>query len=185
MAVSSNEAKTLIALRALENNPKLSLRKAAKIYQIPCTTLGHRRAGRTSRADTVPNNRNLTPLEEDVLIQRILDLDSQGHSPAYNGVEEMADKLLTQRDTRRVGKRWAMNFVRRHSELKTRLSRRYDYQRAKCEDPEIIRGWFALMKNFKDKLGVLDDDIYNFDKTGFLMGVISAMLLITTSKGRN
>jgi len=52
----------------------------------------------------------------------------------------MANRLLVQRDTRRVGTRWAHNFVKWQPELTTRFNRKYDYQRALCEDPEIIRG---------------------------------------------
>jgi hypothetical protein len=61
-----------------------------------------------------------------------------------------------------VGKRWASNFVRRHLELKTRFFRKYDYQRAKCEDPTIIRDWFRLVENTIAKYGITLADIYNF-----------------------
>jgi hypothetical protein len=32
--------------------------------------------------------------------------------------------------------------------------------------------------------GITDDDTYNFDETGFMMGIISAAMVVTTSKGR-
>ena len=41
-----------------------------------------------------------------------------------------------------VSENWARKFVNRHDTLKSRFSRKYDYQRAKNEDPEIIREWF-------------------------------------------
>ena len=40
-------------------------------------------------------------------------------------------------------------------------------------DPEVIRGWFRLVENTKAKHGILDDDTYNFDESGFMMGMIS------------
>jgi RecB family endonuclease NucS len=55
-----------------------------------------------------------------------------------------------------------------------RWSRRYDYQRAKCEDPEVIGEWFTLVQNTKTKYGIVDDDIYNFNETGVMMGIICA-----------
>jgi len=64
-----------------------------------------------------------------------------------------------------------------------RWSRRYDYQRAKCEDPKVIGEWFALVWNVKAKYSIIDDDIYNFDKTGFMMGIICAGMVVTTSDG--
>jgi hypothetical protein len=85
-------------------------------------------------------------------------------------VEDMADRLLATRDALRVGTRWASNFVKRRLELRTRFQRKYDYQRAKCEDPEVIRSWFKLVQNTIAKYGINDADIYNFDETGFMMG---------------
>jgi hypothetical protein len=41
------------------------------------------------------------------------------------------------------------------------------------------------MHNTKNKYGILDDDVYNFDEVGFLMGYISTELVITVSEMRN
>jgi hypothetical protein len=97
-------------------------------------------------------------------------------------VEEMANSLLADRDASPVGKRWAHNFVKRQPELKTRLFRKYDYQRAKCEDPIIIRDWFRLVQNTIAKYGIRSDDIWNFDETGFMMGIIMAGMVVTGSE---
>jgi hypothetical protein len=99
-------------------------------------------------------------------------------------VEDMANRLLEARDASRVGSRWASNFVKRRPELRTRFQRKYDYQRAKCEDPEVIRGWFELVQNTIAKYGINEGDIYNFDETGFMMGVISTAMVVTSSEGR-
>lgn len=80
--------------------------------------------------------------------------------------------------------RWAHNFVKRHTELTTRYNRKYDYQRAKCEDPNAIRAWFGLVRNTVAKYGIQEADIYNFDETGFLMGVISTAMVVTSSERR-
>jgi hypothetical protein len=63
-----------------------------------------------------------------------------------------------------------------------RLFRKYDYQRAKCEDPSIIRGWFRLVQNTIAKYGIRLDDIWNFDETGFMMGIIMAGMVVTGSE---
>jgi len=97
----------------------------------------------------------------------------------------MANRLLRKYDAPPVGVRWAYNFIKRQPELRTRFTYKYDYQRAKCEDPIIIRKWFALVHNVKVKYGILDDDSYNFDETGFIMGIIIAAIVVTTSNGRS
>ncbi|KAF6527705.1 hypothetical protein HZS61_008007 [Fusarium oxysporum f. sp. conglutinans] len=180
----NNEANILLALQALQNDPKLSLRRAASIYTVSWKTLGRRQKGIQSQRDATPKSRKLSDLEEQTIVQFILDLDSRGFPPRLRCVEEMANRLLADRDAPPVGKRWASNFVKRHRELKTRFFRRYDCQRAKCEDPNIIRNWFRLVENTVAKYGIRSDDIWNFDETGFMMGVIASGMVITGTDRR-
>lgn len=182
MSQPSDEARILLALQALQNNPKLSIRRAAKNYEVKYSTLYDRKNGIQSRCDSIPNSRRLSDLEEQIIVQFILDLDSRGFPSRLRFVEEMANSLLADRDASPVGKRWAHNFVKRQPELKTRLFRRYDYQRAKCEDPTIIRGWFRLVQNTIAKYGIRSDDIWNFDETGFMMGLIMVGMAVTGSE---
>ena len=48
----------------------------------------------------------------------------------------------------------------------------------------MIRGWFRLVENTKAKYGILDNDTYNFDEAGFMMGVISTGAVVTASERR-
>jgi hypothetical protein len=178
------EAQIVLALQALKQDPKQSVRSIAKVYNLPEATLRDRRSGRSARLNQPANSRNLTDLEESVLIQEILDLYSRGFPPRLSGVADMADKLRMTRGASRVGPRWASNFVKRHPELRTRFTRKYDYQRAKCEDPAIIQGWFDLVRNMVAKYGIHEEDIWNFDETGFMMGQISSAMVVTSSEAR-
>jgi hypothetical protein len=91
----------------------------------------------------------------------------------------MADRLLRERGSKAVGKNWVDNFIKRTPELRTRWSRPYDRQRAACEDSAIIKPWFTLVQNMKAKYGIVDEDMYNFDESGFLLGKISSQLVVT------
>jgi hypothetical protein len=84
-----------------------------------------------------------------------------------------------------VGENWVQRLLRRHPQLKTKYTRKYDYRRALCEDPEKISAWFTRVKKTVSDYGVLDDDIYNFDETGFQMGVASTSKVVTRSDRRN
>jgi hypothetical protein len=75
-----------------------------------------------------------------------------------------------------IGKNWVTEFVKRHDSLNCRFARRYNYvlyQRALCEDPKVIKDWFKRLKEFQEEHGIQDEDIYNFDETGFAMGLIA------------
>jgi hypothetical protein len=55
---------------------------------------------------------------------------------------------------------------------------------AKCEDPSIIKPWFTLIASLRAKYGIVDDDIWNFDETGFQMGVAATARVITRSENQ-
>ena len=65
-----------------------------------------------------------------------------------------------------------------------RFNRTYDFQRALCEDSELISAWFKLVYNMRAKYGIYDSDFYNFDETGFIMGVICASMVVTHADRR-
>jgi hypothetical protein len=127
----------------------------------------------------------MTPIEELVIVKFIIDLDSRGFSPTPRVVRDIANNLREERGLAHVGPNWATRFIKRTPELKSRFQRKYDYQRALCEDPNIIREWFALVRNTIAKYGIQNDDIYNFDETGFAMGIASTYRVVTASERRN
>ena len=97
----------------------------------------------------------------------------------------MADLLLTTRGStpvQTVSLNWVNNFVKRHSELSTQFSRHYNYERAKCEDPKIITEWFDCVQRTILQYGINPDDIYNFDETGFAMGLTATVKVITRAE---
>ncbi|PHH56253.1 hypothetical protein CFIMG_007201RA00001 [Ceratocystis fimbriata CBS 114723] len=143
----NKEINIILALQALRNDTKLRIYRAAKIYNVPPSTLYDRYHGKPSRSDIVPKSRKLSDLEEQVIVEYIINLGSRGFPPRLRGVEEMANRLLADRDASPVGKRWASNFIKRQPDLKTCFNRRYDYERAKCEDPVLIRDWFRLVES--------------------------------------
>ena len=179
------ETRIVLTLEALKKDPKLSVRKAATLYEIPESSLRARRAGKQPRHEIPANLRKLTDLEEKVLLERVLDLDTRGFQPRLSDVREMVDRLRTTRDASRVGPRWANGFVKRHPELTTRFRRRIDYQRAQCEDPDVVNAWFRLVRNVVNKYAIQEGDIYNFDETGFVMGMLLAVKVVTCSERRS
>lgn len=100
------------------------------------------------------NLRKLTDLEESATVERILTLSAKGFPPRLVVVGDMANRLLASRDAPLVGSRWANSFVARQPDLRTCFTRRYDCQRAQCEDPAAIQQWFALVRNTIAKYGI-------------------------------
>jgi hypothetical protein len=96
----------------------------------------------------------------------------------------MANSLRAERGLGHVGLNWPSTFVKRQPELIVKFNRKYDYKRALCEDSGVVQGWFSLVANIKAKYGIQDDDTYNFNKAGFMMGQISTGAVVTASERR-
>jgi hypothetical protein len=57
-------------------------------------------------------------------------------------------------------------------------------QKALCMDPILIKSWFELVEQTKATYSICDDDVWNFDKAGFMMGKITTQLVVTGSERR-
>ena len=77
-------------------------------------------------------------------------MDQRGMPPRIATVRQMASLLAAQHTkSQPVGERWVHNFIKRHSDLQSKWNGKYDYQRAKCEDPIFIRAWFKRVEDTK------------------------------------
>jgi hypothetical protein len=180
----SREDRIILAIQAIKSDATISQRRAAAIYDVPRATLHDRRAKSTSRRDSHPNSSKLTRHEEETIIQNIKKLDARGFAPTLSYVREMAIQLLAARAGGEVGEKWARNLVKRKSEIKSQVTRQRDHQRVLCSDPAINSPWFNLVRNVKAKYGILDEDTYNFDETGFQMGIGGSVKVVTASERR-
>ena len=155
------------------------------LYDAPRTTLRRRLRGTQPRSETASVNRKLSATEEQSLVQWILDLDRRGFPPYIIDVRRMADALLAARGQdpppQPVGKNWVSRFIQSQPELQTKQTRKFNSQRAQCEDPAVIAAWFKLVAETRQTYGVLDQDIYNFNKTRFAIGVAATSKVVTSS----
>ena len=67
--------------------------------------------------------------------------------------------------------------------MKIAQSKKYDYQKTKRGDLELITEQFRLLKNVAHKYSIQDDDIYNMDEIGFLRDDIGIAKVVTARDG--
>lgn len=98
----------------------------------------------------------------------ILDMAQRGMPPQISIVRQLAQLLLSARTSPQasapayISEKWVTRLIQRHEELQSKYSQKYDYQRARCEDPELM-----IFQSTIEKYGILEQDIYNMDETGF------------------
>ena len=95
--LANQEGKVLLALSDIKDGRINSLRAAAKLYEIPFSTLQARADGRIARVNKRPNRYKLTQLEEDTLTQWIISMDLRGVAPRPATIREIANILLAAR----------------------------------------------------------------------------------------
>ncbi|EKV12377.1 hypothetical protein PDIP_52670 [Penicillium digitatum Pd1] len=179
------EGRILLAIQAFKNQEISSIREVARRFNVPRSTLSTRLNGIQHRAISRANSHKLTDTEEESLQKWMFSMDARGSAPRPSMVQEMANVLLSHRGinpSSTVGKNWVTNYIKRHPNLSSRFSRRYNYERAKCEDPKIIGEWFTLVQKTILQYGIDNDDIYNFDETGFAMGLTATAKVTTRSE---
>ncbi|ODM22204.1 hypothetical protein SI65_03050 [Aspergillus cristatus] len=178
----SKENRMQMAISAIQNKKIQSKREAASVFGVSEATLRNRLKGMKSRSETRASGHKLTDFEEEALVKQLLDADKQGFSIQPQYLREMAQILLhkcTQDSTATIGVNWASSFIRRRPELRTRYNRRITYQRAKQEDPKVLNQWFETVHAAIQEHGIHEDDIWNFDETGFAMGLCTTSKVIT------
>jgi len=184
------EGRMALAVNAIKKNQLSSHYEAADTYKVSRTTLQGRLKGRLPRLGSRSKFRLLLEFEESLLISWIHSMERRGFPPYIIDVRRMAQTLLDRRgskSSKSIGKNWIYKFLSHHPELDTRLARSYDAQRAKNEDPKIITEWFQRVQQTREEYGILDEDTYNFDETGFAMGLInlgSSKVVTTDTVGR-
>jgi len=184
----AKESDIILAIESVKKGIYPSARAAAKALGLDHRTVRRRMKGTPALEDNGANRKKLSPWELEVLIERILDMDARGFPCRVSDVADMANVLIdedTRVDRDHVGKNWASRFIRDTPSIRTRISQPYDDERAKCEDPKTIGKWFEALLNTKKKYGILDEDTYNFDETGFMMGRIRPGMVVTATERRH
>ena len=181
----SKEERVQLALKAFKEGQYRTKKAASLAFDVSETTLRRRLQGTTSRMQKISNCQKLSATEESTLSAWILDMDKRGLPLQLPTVSYLAQLLLSARlsiQAITIGGHWVNRFIKRYPELKSKYTRKYDYQRAKCEDPKLIKAWFARVQETIEKKGILMEDIYNMDETGFQMGVASTAKVVCGSE---
>ena len=99
MPAPSKETRVILAIEAIQTSKNLSRRAAAKLYDIPESTIHDRMNSRPAAQEYRPVAQNLTEIEKEVVVQYILNLDSRGFPPSIDSVRAMADHILASQNT--------------------------------------------------------------------------------------
>ena len=164
------------AIESLHSGKNTSIRAAAKQFSVPESRLRYRYNGRLSKSARPGTNKKLSDSQDLALVQYIDQLDrSGGQKLPRQMLATAANRLLAQNHTGKappptVSANWAKRWLSRHPDIKIRKQKPLAAERKETHSSEEIQSHFRRFKEAREKYGVLDEDIYNVDETGFCIG---------------
>ena len=148
-----------------------SLRQTALATGVARSTLGHRLAGRPSRAQTHLRSSRLTAEQEEVLTRFIEDLQLQYAPINHAQLRVIASNLAGQNGPGMpLGKCWITRFIKRQRTLNNGRSIALTKDRIQAAIPTQIQGWFEHYQEVVQRYSIQPENIYNLDEIGFQMG---------------
>ncbi|ODM19019.1 hypothetical protein SI65_05636 [Aspergillus cristatus] len=162
----SKESHIQMAITAWNEKKFKSILKAAKVFEVPETTLRERLAGIKPQSETRANGYKLTEIEEKSLVKQLLDADKQGFAIRPEFLHGMAqiyfvsDYMILLQPLESTGHLPLSNVI------------------LNCIGIQFVIVYYSEPVTYTaiQEHGIHEDDIWNFDETGFAMG------LCTTSK---
>ena len=120
-------------------NAGTPVKRAARDYGIPMTTLRHRLAGRQSKTTAHTSQQKLSSIQESRLAEWIRVQDALGLGATHAQIRTFASRiLLAGGSTAGVGKHWLEGFLRRNPHVRTLQTRRIDAARINGATTEVI-----------------------------------------------
>jgi hypothetical protein len=182
---SKVEARIKDAIDAMKREKKPNISHYARRFNVPYQRLRMRWNGKDSRSSRPPTNRLLSEAQELSLCRYINVLDDLDISPLPRMVENCANSILREAHSDKpgpppqIGEHWLSRFYLRHPEYKIRKRRAIDLDRKQAHQPEVIQDWFNRLFNTINEYGIAEEDIWNFDETGFNIGIGRDQWIVT------
>lgn len=148
-----------------------SLHDVALCFHANHTTLNSHYKGRPTKSAFVAMCQKLTPAEENTLVEYTLACSDHGFPITHSQLAAFANDILKAcigPDYEPVGKNWTDRFIECHYQsLQMHWSKPLDSKHACALNPDIIKHWFELVKEFIPDLNVKPENIYGMDESGF------------------
>src|SRR6266699_2669483 len=170
------------ALNAVDRGDPI--RRVARDYGIPRTTLQHRLTGRQPKTTAHTFQQKLSPVQESRLAEWIRVQDALGLGPTHAQIRTFASRiLLAGGSTAGIGKHWLKGFLRCNPHVRTLQTRRMDAVRINGATTKVIQAWFPLLDLPAIKK-VIQADRWNMDETGLMQGMGANSLILGITEKR-
>lgn len=173
------------AIRAWQRKDYPSIRATARAYNVSRVTLGRRVNGGNTRQQARESQQTLSRIQEDLLIQWILSMESAGAPPTFAQVREFAGHISqASGGLSTIGINWTRRFLKRNPTIRSKVGKAINYLRVETPTRDALQTFFELFASTIKRLQVRSRNIWNFDETGVAMGICSNQIVLGTSSTR-
>lgn len=180
------EARIQKAIEHLKKNPDAKRAKVAREFDVPLQRLRFRLKGARPMSEVRGvHGRRLSPDQDLALCLYLNKLIKLGLHPRLRMIETAATKLLMQDSIGTtlpppLSHSWSKRWMDRHPEFRKIKRKPLAAVRKNAEDSVVIRHYFDHFKQQIQEHGICDEDIWNFDETGFRLGIARSDWVLTS-----
>lgn len=117
-----------------------------------------------------------------MLKQWILDLEVQGHVPAFTQIRHLVVVILGVPDRPpTIGQNWISRFIQHDPEIHSKVGGKIHVLRLRTATPEALATWFKHFNTIREQYHISWQNIWNMDETGIALGVCSNQVVVDTS----
>ncbi|SAM69831.1 uncharacterized protein UBRO_20465 [Ustilago bromivora] len=162
------------ALSAFQKGQFKDLKATTEHHNVPYNTLWDCSKGHKSRTAAFQHLQAIPPEAEELLVQHIQKQAHYGFLVTPQNLRQLAEQLLRQRTDNNdatLGPNWVSAFKKQHPELRSYYSRKMDAARVQAtSDSSVVEAYFDVLEKTISEYRILPKNIFNMDKTGFLIG---------------
>ena len=172
------------ALQCRQEYPNRSITSLAKEYHVPYHRLRARLFSTPSKIGRQPTYSRLSKAQEHALCMYIDRLDHVRLSVRRSFIENAANSILQANTPDNapspppIGQHWVNRFITRHG-YSVVPQKVLDADRQAAENQEVITSWFEALHTVISTYGIIPEDIWSMDETGFRIGVGKDQLVVT------
>ena len=182
------EARIQQAVEAIQSRPLPVNRNAvAREFDVPVQRLRSRLNGKPSKSEVRGMHRRALTVDQELALHRhVTRLDQLSIPARIKSIRATANTLLRQTASSSdpnpsVSKQWAKRWLDRQPDLFKAKRQPLAVARKNAHTPELMMKHFEGYKKMVEKNKIRPKDTWNFDETGYRMGVGRGDFVITTN----
>jgi hypothetical protein len=133
------------------------------------------------------HNKCLSDAAEQALVQFVLRMQEGVMPPTQEMVRRFANEIRQRLDksSKPVSDSWLSRFCKRHTDILVKKTKPMEAARIGAHSEKDVLEWFQRYDILLHKYNITSSNLWNFDETGFLIGVLKSSKVVVSRAKKN